>query len=154
MKPFFLFLIYLIEQIVGVIVDFFSPRMIKWYLFGALISLYPLLFRFLVLILDPDSELTHLELTARGEVFLISAGMTAAAIGELIISDSPRMRIKILTMFSALLISVTSAFLFAHVSANFTALNQSLIFNLSLAIYVFSVLNGTMCIYLSEGNSL
>lgn len=126
-------------------------KIIRWIIFGVAIALLPLIFQFICLIVT-GTKASLVAITSQGELLLISVCMGAAAIGEIIICDTKKKNLKILSVGSCVILLTLSALLFAFISQSnpsSSTLDNHAISNISLYLYGCSLISSGCCIYLS-----
>lgn len=129
-----------------------NEKLVKWLIFGVILALVPLAFVwFCRLIFGQDITLESL--LSRGDLLLITAGLCAAGIGEMIGSGGALKGAKIISGGLSVVILLLSALIFAVVS-NPALLSSpphsDVVMNSSIAIYICAFFSSGACAYLAE----
>jgi len=127
-------------------------RLMFWLIFTVVISLLPIGFHALQFINRAQSVQLY-DVISNGELFIISVGMAATAIGEALSKRSGSSLVLFMVGICFILL-IISAFLYADVAAmnmanNTSSLKQVLVTN-SLLLYGFTFVCSTCCIGLVE----
>ncbi|MDK2593591.1 hypothetical protein [Pseudoalteromonas obscura] len=129
-----------------------NDKVTKWLIFGAGLALVPLLAVWICrLIFGQDSSLVNL--LSQGELLLITAGLCAAGIGELIGSGEDYKIAKIISGGISVGMLLVSALIFSIVSNPAilnTPPNVDVISTASIIIYCCAFLSSGTCAYLAE----
>jgi len=129
-----------------------TEKLIRWFLFGVVIALLPIIFNSLRLFTHGGS-LTFGQLVGRGELLLVTAGISAKAIGELIGSSTSMKIPKIIAGGVSLVILALASLYFADVAATYAnnqTLDLSVISRMSLILFLTAVVSGGSCVALAE----
>ena len=92
-----------------------TEKLVRWLVFSVAIALLPLAFNGLK-VLGRGETLTFVSLCSRGELLLISAAISAAAIGELVGRGGGKAIPKLLAVGSCVIILALASWWFADVS--------------------------------------
>ena len=92
-------------------------KLARWALFSVIFSLLPLTFNYLRLGLDAPSLPNLVTVMRSGEVFLITASMCSAAIGDVIATTKKREISKIISGGALLLLLAASTGLFVYIAS-------------------------------------
>ena len=127
-------------------------RLAKWLIFGILIALVPLLASWTTgKLFGVGGSLV--DLLAKGELYIITAALCAAGIGEVVGSTNEHKALRLIFGGFTTILLLLSALLFAAVS-NQDILKQppdpKIIFNTSISLYLAAVISSTFCSILSE----
>ncbi len=127
-------------------------KVIRWMLFSVSIALVPLFFNYFSLKLrgfDVDVQ----QIIQNGELMLIIAAMSAAAIGELVGSSGQARILKVVAGGSSTLLLMLAALYYADVaSLRFSGSmpDADSVAMMSFALFGLAVVSGGSCIALSE----
>jgi hypothetical protein len=126
-------------------------RLLKWLIFSVLLALLPLAYNCLH-VLTRNGSLSLASLLGKGELLLIAASISAAAVGSLIGGSKDSLILKFVAGGgSVLLLGLTSLY---YVDITLPApgeiLNAAVISWTSLAIFGLSVIAGAGCVALEE----
>lgn len=125
-------------------------KLVRWALFGVVIALLPIAFSGFK-ILHRGEAFDHSLLLSDGELLLVSAGIAAAAIGEIVASGANAKILKVVCGAGATALLMISSFSFADIASLSPTLSDgAAIAAESLWIFAFTVLSGASCIILSE----
>ena len=127
-------------------------KLIRWAIFSALISLLPLWFNYLVMRINGFSPPLK-DLISHGELLLITAGLSAAAVGKVIASGRNYANRKFLAAGGCLIVLLTSSFYFAYISSLYKSaeiLDINFIAHISLVLYFSAIFSSAACVRLSE----
>lgn len=127
-------------------------RLIRWLIFSVIVALLPLAFN-AFMILVTGKELSLLLICSNGELLIISAAISAAAIGELFSSNYPHQIPKYLAGGGCVISLCVASLMFAYIAgaakSNVT-LEGQVILNSSLIMFIFAILSSGSCIAIAE----
>lgn len=129
-----------------------GPKFARWFVFGVLIALLPILVDFIVK-RSEWSQPSLNDLLGRGELLLISAGLCSAAIGELLGTGSKFATLKIISGGGCLLVLASASLSYANLAGK---MSKNIIFSAdvvshdSLIIYLVGVVASASCVILAE----
>lgn len=129
-----------------------SQKIFRWLCFSVLVALTPIFFNYLGLLtmkLAPSLN----KLLSNGELLLITASMTATAIGEIILSGRNKALMKISACFGCVICLLISALYFAFVSsltASAKTFDPMIVSWVSIGLYIIAFISSTACVVLSE----
>ncbi len=127
-------------------------RLLKWAIFGVLIALAPLVFNYVgALILEFDP--TFVSVLANGELFLVSAGISAASIGELFGGGEARKGYKYVAGGGSVVVVLFASLFFALVSVAHRAnmdVGEGIIAVVSVILFVCGIAASGGCVALAE----
>lgn len=130
-----------------------KDKLCKWIIYSIIFSLTPIIYHF-VRLLSREKEISFATLLGRGEILLICAVISAAAVGEIIASGKNWKTHKLISGGGCLLILVLSSAWFADVSIALN--NKSEYISLdnvatgSLIMFIFAISASLSCVVLSE----
>src|SRR5258706_15297615 len=95
-------------------------KITKWVVFGVLFGLAPLLADYLVQSLHPRPAppFDWSEILMKGELLIVSAAITGAAVGELIGSSKSWLWVKILAGGGCIIVMIAAALLYASIASD------------------------------------
>lgn len=132
-------------------------RLIRWLLFSVLFAAPPILINILVAYVSLGKSQTYV-LFERGDLLLVTAGISAAAIGEVVgeafVAGRHRRIAKIIAGGSCLLILVISVMMFAIITMFFYSaqpLDREFIKIFSLVVFFFALFPSGSIIALTAG---
>lgn len=129
-----------------------GARIGKWAGFSVGLALLPIVFNLLyALTFEPD--LTRAYLLGRGELLLPAVGLSAAALGDLIIADRRSSTFKVLAAVGCVVIIACASFYFASVSSRYATPDRpdtNVVFWVSIFFYGLAVLSSASSLYISE----
>ena len=128
-----------------------SAKLAKWLVFSVLLGLLPIAFNYLR-VLTRSGDPTLESLLGKGELLLIAASISAAALGHLIGSGKDWMVAKIFAGGGAVIVLGLASLYFADIAAAHVSqqLNPGVIAGSSQLFFLFAVLAGAGCIALEE----
>lgn len=129
-----------------------TSKILRWLVFGALASLLPLGFSYADLALRARPVGLGWVI-GNGELLAIIWVLSAAAFGQLVGSGPAMKNLKILAGGFTLLIIVSAALLSASIveaRANNVTVDETLVVNASLGLYLISVVPCVVCVACSE----
>jgi hypothetical protein len=124
----------------------------RWVIFGMVVSTLPLFFSYLIFQFRSEPA-TLTAVLGNGELLVVLWPLCAAAIGELFGSDPNLANYKIVSGGSTTVILILSTLLFAFITnarLDKTIINDGLIIEISIVLFIFGVISCLSCIYLSE----
>lgn len=129
-----------------------AVKIVRWLIFGAIISLLPLAFTFGDLALRGRPH--HLaDVMGNGELLVVVWVLSASALGEMFGGKGGRPILHIVTGGMTLLVIVLSALLYALVAeakAGGQPVDEDLLVNASMILYVGSLVPCVFCLVCSE----
>jgi hypothetical protein len=129
-----------------------AVKIVRWLIFGAIISLLPLAFTFGDLALRGRPH--HLvDVIGSGELLVVVWVLSASALGEMFGGSSGHPVLRIVTGGLTLLVIVLSAMLYALVAeakAGGQPIDEELLVNASMILYVGSLIPCVFCLICSE----
>jgi hypothetical protein len=129
-----------------------GPKLARWLLFGVLMALLPLAYN-LLHVVTRGGKASVENLTGHGELLLVAAAISAAAIGELVASGPKAPIGKIVSGGGALLVLGFASLYFADVAwAEKTGekLLASVVCNTSVVLFASAFVASLACVALSE----
>lgn len=128
-----------------------SEKLVKWLFFSVFLALLPLAFNAFGLLFQ-SQDLTLDGLLQNGELLLVAASLSAAAIGELIGSGPNRRLAKIVSGGGAVLVLCMASFFFAIVASTTNNENADVSFVAwtSVVFFVCAIFAGGSCLSLAE----
>jgi hypothetical protein len=125
-----------------------GERFARWLVFGVVIALLPLGFKYVVGLTDgpPPSTTT---LLAHGELLLVSVAVAAAAVGELIGRGRRRVVFKLLAGGGCVATILFSSLYFAVVSER-TVAHPEVVARMSMLLFGLTIVASGSCIALAE----
>lgn len=130
-----------------------SPKMkkkiIAWVTFSIMISIFPLLLN-IAYAFGNNKPIVFLELFAHGELLLISVGISADAIGDLISSGNIKSVTSIIVLCCCILILLFSASWFASLGIGGSAANKQGFGISSLILFFTTLILSGICKVLAE----
>jgi hypothetical protein len=127
-----------------------AERLVKWTFFSVLVALLPLVFAYLIPAVGGKAA-TVTAVIGKGELFVVSASLCAAAVGDLIgkSHEDPGRRIfAYVAGGSAVVTLMLCSFL--YVSASTASSEPQTVVSLSITFYVMAMLTGAGSIVLGE----
>jgi len=127
-------------------------RGVKWVAFSVVLALVPLLFSWIygeIFGIDRTLE----SILATGELYLITAGLCAAGVGELVSATNERTKSRLVSGSITVVLLLLAALLFAAVSTPSGAPNPpdtTVVMRTSLYLYGASVVASTVCAILAD----
>lgn len=121
-------------------------KLARWALFSVIFSLLPLTFNYLRLGLDAPSWPNLVTVMRSGEVFLITASMCSAAIGDVIATTKKREISKIISGGASLLLLAASTGLFVYIASKEGQVSDSVIFSSSVWVFGSATLSCAVCV--------
>ncbi len=129
-----------------------AVKIVRWLIFGAIISLLPLAFTFGDLALRGRPH--HLtDVMGNGELLVVIWVLSASALGEMFGGKGGHPILHIVVGGLTLLVIVFSALLFAFVAeakAGSLPVNEDLLVKASMILYVISLIPCVLCLVCSE----
>jgi len=129
-----------------------AVKIVRWLIFGAIISLLPLAFTFGDLALRGRPH-RLVDVIGNGELLVVVWVLSASALGEMFGGKGGRPILHILAGGLTLVVIVAAALLFAFVAeakAGTQPVNEDLLVNLSVILYVVSLFPCVGCLICSE----
>lgn len=128
-----------------------AEKLAKWLIFSVILALLPFAFNYLRLAsrgVDP----TMAKLLGGGELLLVAAGISAAAVGDLIGSGADRRLAKLFAGGGSIVVLCLASLHFADVAAARAAptFDASVVVWSSQMLFAFAVLGGGGCVALAE----
>jgi hypothetical protein len=126
-----------------------TERLLRWFIFSVVIALAPLIYSFL-------SALTHQRpmglflISGHGEILLLSAAISAAAIGELFSSKPGKGIPKLLAGGGCVTILFLASLWFEDIVSSTEPIRMSVVEYGSLAMFVSALVSSGSCIALAE----
>jgi hypothetical protein len=127
-------------------------KLTKWFLFGVVIALLPILFNYFQL-RARATPATFDDITGRGELLLVAAGIAAAAVGDLLGTGPALKTLKVVAGAFSVIILMTASLFFADVAAGYIAgqkIDAHVVGNTSLILLACAVAAGGGCVALAE----
>ena len=128
-------------------------KLLRWLIFSVIVALLPFIFNSLTLLLNGTFPSIVL-VCSNGDLLLVSAAISAAALGELIGNDTNKKKIaKIFAGGGCLAILILASYLYAYIANSLqsgTSLNKGMISKYSIWSLIFATLTSGSCIVLSE----
>jgi hypothetical protein len=126
-------------------------KLVKWLIFSVILALLPLAFNYLRLEMR-GQDATLQALLGNGELLLVAAAISAAAIGEVIGSGKAYGAPKFLAGGGALMILALASMQFADVAAAqaLPSYRPGVVVWASQFFFIFAVITGAGCVALSE----
>lgn len=129
-----------------------AEKLTRWFLFGVIVALLPVIFNYLHL-RTRASSVSFDDIAGRGELLLVAAGIAATAIGDLLGSSASMKVPKIIAGgFSVIVLGLASLY-FADVAAAYLSnqnINAHIVSNTSLTLLLSAIVTGGSCIALAE----
>ncbi len=129
-----------------------AVKIVRWLIFGAIISLLPLAFTFGDLALRGRPH--HLaDVMGNGELLVVVWVLSASALGEMFGGKGGRPIFHIVVGGATLLVIVVAALLFAFITearAGGQPINEDLLVNASIILYGVSLIPCVFCLICSE----
>jgi len=125
-----------------------AERTIKWILFVIIIPLTPLIANFLTLSIN-NPKLSIYLFAPHGELLLFSIFINTSAIGDLLSNSFLNKILRYLLGGLALFLLVLCFHTYLNVLSN-NSLNVDRTFNLCLELFIYSIINGFLCIIVAE----
>ena len=130
-----------------------SEKLVRWIIFGVIIGLLPILFD-VIRNLTRGQQLRFNQISSRGELLLVSAVISASAIGELIASGNSLIVAKLVSGGSCVVMLFFSSLCFADISSELSNDPSSLIPNivskLSFIVFFWTVVVSGISVALGE----
>lgn len=130
-----------------------TEKLIRWFIFSVVIALTPILFNIISILFSEEINFSFFLLVSKGESFLISAVIAAAAIGDLIATGKKWVIGKILSGGSCVILLLLSSYLFSHISSLAPIELHAQIGNVNFtSIFIFSctVFSSGFCVGLAK----
>jgi hypothetical protein len=128
-------------------------KLSKWVLFGVIVSIVPLAYSYLNLLIK-SKPATLQQILGGGELLIVVSAMCAGAVGEMIGTKSTFVFFKLVSAGSTIVILILSTLTFATVtearSSQAPVLDLSVVETTSLFLFAFGILTCASCIALSE----
>jgi hypothetical protein len=125
----------------------------QWMLYGVLFALVPIVFSFLSEYIRGDT-VALTELIGGGELLLVSAGISAAALGELARQPTdPLRRVRSLLTGLSIIMVLIAGLLFADVAGNLRdadAYDTARLATVSLVIFTISLVTAALAMVVAE----
>ena len=125
-----------------------SAKLTRWFIFSVLIALLPIGFTYVHLVTD-EKPASIAILLAHGELLLISVALAADAVGDLIAGGTEKAVRKIISGGGCVITVIFASFYFADVSSR-AQVNTGIVFEVSIAIFIFTLVASASCKYLAE----
>ena len=129
-----------------------SEKIIRWMIFSVLFALLPICFHMLKIV-SFGSELSIESVFGSGELLLIGAAISAAAVGELVVGNAYRRKAKLTVSGACIFLLALNSLWYADVSS---AANSQSTYDLNVvasgSVIMFSItlLVSALCVALSE----
>ena len=126
-------------------------KLTKWLVFSVLLALLPIGYNYLR-VLTRGGDPTVENLLGKGELLLVTAGISAAALGNLIGSGKDWLRAKMFAGGGSVIMLILVTLYFTDITSTPAgqSLNSSVIASYSKWFFLFSVLAGAGCVALEE----
>lgn len=131
-----------------------SEKLVRWLVFGVVFALLPLFFNYLKAY-GRGATISPADLSAHGELLLISAAIAAAAVGELLASGRRYQIAKIIAGGGSVLLLAVASLWFADISTLAPAtplVNYARVSNASFVVFGLTVVSSACCVVLSEAH--
>ena len=125
-----------------------QEKLIHWSIFNVSIALLPLLFNLMFLFIQEKFPGFNI-LLYRGELLIISAAISADALGEYVNGTITNKTAKLIIGGSCVLLLAMSSLLFAAIAINAEQLNQNRVAIISVSVFLATILTSGICKYLS-----
>lgn len=129
-----------------------GEKLTRWLIFGILLGLTPLVFSALRVMVRGTIP-SPSQLFAHGELLLIAAGISAGAVGELLVTTRARRIAKYVAGGVSLFVLMLSSLYFADISAAYLSnvkVNADLIAFSSLGLLAAAIISAGICRVLAE----
>jgi hypothetical protein len=124
-----------------------SERLVRWIVFGVLIALLPIAFRYaLESTTGPVPSLAHL--LADGELLLISSAIAAGAVGELIGRGRNRLILQLISAGGCIATVLFASLYYAYVATH-QLVNEAFVMRMSLFLFGLTLIASASCIALA-----
>jgi hypothetical protein len=129
-----------------------AARFGKWFGFSVILALLPIIFN----IIDAatfNPSLTWGYVLGRGELLLPAVGLSASALGDMVLTDRRWSLFKVVTALACVLNVACASYYFASVSGQYASLDQPnavVVVRLSILSYVVAVISSASSLYISE----
>jgi len=124
-------------------------RVIRWVFFSIIFGLFPFVLKALVVMSGDHKPLTLAMFIGHGELLLIITTLNAVAVGELFGVPSNSIAIHIVGWCTVLLMALSAGY-YAHVSVMNEKLNVDIITNISLIMFLMTVVTTCSCMLFIE----
>lgn len=127
-------------------------KVLRWLIFGALVSILPLAYAYVDLRMRSQS-ISLEKIIGNGELLVIIWVLSASAIGELIGSSGANAMTKIIFGGMTFIVILSSALFFSSIveaHANKAQVDDHFIVTSSIILYVVSLLPCSVCLYCTE----
>ncbi len=124
-------------------------RVIRWVFFSIIFGLFPFVLKALVVMSGDHQPLTLAMFIGHGELLLIITTLNAVAVGELFGVPSNSIAIHIVGWCTVLLMALSAGY-YAHVSVMNEKLNVDIITNISLIMFLMTVVTTCSCMLFIE----
>lgn len=131
-------------------------KLVRWLIFSVVIALLPLAFN-LLNIISQENTISFYLIFSHGELLLVSAAITATAIGELVASGKNKAIAKLISGGCCTVDLIVASYWFSLISTSISMsipVNSKMVAQGSIAIFLFSVLASGSCIALSEESQI
>lgn len=129
-----------------------SEKLIRWGVFSVLFALLPICFHVLK-IASAGKGLSLESVFGSGELLLIGAAISAAAIGELVIGNAYKRNIKLIVCGACIFLLALNSLWYADVSGaanGQTAYDLGVIASGSVTMFLVTLVVSGLCVVLSE----
>ena len=125
-----------------------TARLIRWAIFGVIVAILPLVFRYLWT-LSQNGGASVTQMLSNGELLLISTALAASAIGEIIPCGRQYPGCALVAGGGCLSSLLFGALYYAAVSSNPPA-RQDIVVFISFVLFSFSLLSSAGCLIVAE----
>lgn len=127
--------------------------LITWLIFSIIFALVPIVFNAVAQSLVPNVSVSFADLLSNGELLIISVGVAAGSVGELVKSGNKNNRIlEILAYGSCLILLCFAALLFAVISSASSTLDAGRIASYSTGIFSATLFASLVSIILANSS--
>jgi hypothetical protein len=126
-----------------------AAKLARWMVFSVLIALMPLVARGMIVFMQ-SGRWNMDEPLRGGAMFLVCTGIAATSVGELIPGDPSRAVGKIFAAGACMFVVLTAAFCYASLDGN-PHVDLARMARTSLRLFIWTVLAGSACVYLGNG---
>lgn len=123
-------------------------KVARWGVFSVMFALLPLLFHFLKQFITSGVLPQIGSVSLHGELLLVSSGIAATAVGEVIASGQKLAVLKILAGGGCALVLVVASFSYTFISA--PDADSAAVSSLSTLMFIFAIVSSGACISLAE----
>ena len=129
-----------------------GARIGKWLGFSVVLALLPILFNLMyALTYDPATTMSYL--FGRGELLLPAVGLSATALGDIILSEQRATIFKVAATVGSILVVACAAFYFANVSGQYARAEEATVGTvvwISIFLYLLAVGSSASALYVAE----